>query len=221
VSEEMVTQLVLIAVVALGFLAAVWFYESLTIRDVYLTRVMRVVRRRTSRPMVVGVTYVACIVIVMPVLVWLWAAVLTFALWAIESVDRTASSAFVATSVIGATRVLAYIRQQTAHELAKAIPLAFAFLLLTGGALNLDQKLQRLSTDTGAFDITPEMLQLLIGIELILRLTTDGSHALLGAIRRRRGIDDDRGVWRTLWAAVRRPTEPISAMLGDPETTDS
>lgn len=220
-SQDMIDQLVVIATVAIGFLVAVWFYESLSIRDVYLTRLMHAAHRRTSRRAALVLAYLVCLGIGIPVLVGLWASVLTLALWVVGSVDRSVSASFVAISVIGAARVLSYVREKTAHELAKAIPLAFAFMLLTGGSLNLDQKLELLRSNSGALDITPNMLVLLIGLELFLRLWTDGTHALLATIRGRRGIDDDRGVWLTLWAGIQRPTEPVAAMLGETESTDS
>jgi hypothetical protein len=44
---------------------------------------------------------------------------------------------------------------------------------------------------------------------------TDASRAVLAAVRRQCGIDSDLGVWRTLWAAVRRRLPPVP-----PEDTD-
>jgi hypothetical protein len=54
-------------------------------------------------------------------------------------------------------------------------------------------------------DVTGEMIVFLIALEIGLRLVTDGAQALLAAIRRRRGVDDDTGVWRTLWIGLKRP----------------
>ncbi len=62
--------------------------------------------------------------------------------------------------------------------------------------------------------LTEEMILFLIGLEVGLRLLTDTSHAVLSWIRRRRGIDSDLGVWRTLAAAVRRPV--AAAVPGEP-----
>jgi hypothetical protein len=125
----------------------------------------------------------------------------------------------IAVAVVGATRILTYVREKTAHELAKAIPLALAFLLLTGGALNFDEKLARLADRPDAVGLTDAMILFLVVLEVGLRLVTDGSNALLVAIRRRSGIASDRGVWRTLWAALRRPlpealTVPVEAAAG-------
>jgi hypothetical protein len=49
------------------------------------------------------------------------------------------------------------------------------------------------------------MIVFLVALEIGLRLLTDGSHLALASTRRRRGIESDRGIWRTLWAALRRP----------------
>jgi hypothetical protein len=194
-----------IVLIALGFLVVAAVYESLATRDVYVGRVMRATRRRTSRPAVLALAYLATVGVGIPVLVIFWATILGVALVIVGSLERVASAAVVAVSVVGGARVLAYAREKTAQDLAKAIPLALAFLLISGGALNLDQKLETLRTNPRAAEVTPDLLLLLIGIELALRLTTDGAHAVLVAIRRHRGIRSDLGVWRTVWTFIRRP----------------
>jgi hypothetical protein len=204
-------------VIAVGFLVAVAFYESLSTRDVLVGRALRTARRITRRPWLVGLVYLATVGLGIPVLVVAWTAVLELALFVVGSVDRVTSSAFVAVAVVGATRILAYVREKTAHELAKAIPLAFAFLLLTGGTLNLEDKVTRIADRPDALGLTDTMVLFLVALELGLRLTADGSNALLAWIRRRRGIASDLGIWRTLWAAVRRP---IRRALPDPVARD-
>jgi cadmium resistance protein CadD (predicted permease) len=209
--------LVAAGVIAAGFLVAVAFYESLSTRDVLVGRALRMARRVTRRPWLVGLVYAATVGLGIPVLVVAWTAVLELALFVVGSVDRVTSSAFVAVAVVGATRILAYVRERTAHELAKAIPLAFAFLLLTGGTLNLEDKIARVADRPDALGLTDSMVLFLVALELGLRLATDGSNALLSWIRRRRGIARDLGIWRTLWAAVRRP---IRRALPDPVVRD-
>ncbi|MDH4143184.1 MAG: hypothetical protein OEV61_11275 [Chloroflexota bacterium] len=145
---------------------------------------------------------------------------LELALFVVGSVDRVTSSALIAVAVVGATRILAYVREKTAHELAKAIPLAFAFLLLTGGALNLEDKIARVADRPDALGLTDTMVVFLVALEIGLGLAADGSSAALGWIRRRRGgVESDLGVWRTLWAALRRPVRralpgPVDGGLG-------
>ena len=192
-------------VIALGFLFAVAFYESLSTRDVLVARAMRIAGRTTRRRRAVAITYLATVGLGIPVLVVAWTTVLEMALFVVGSVDRVTSTAFIAVAVVGAARILAYIRERTAHELAKAVPLAFAFLLLTGGALNFDEKLARLAERPDALGLTGEMILFLVALELGLRLLAEGSNALLAAIRRRRGIESDHGVWRTIWASLQRP----------------
>jgi cadmium resistance protein CadD (predicted permease) len=204
-------------VIAVGFLAAVAFYESLSTRDVLVGRALRLARRVTRQSWLVGFVYVATVALGIPVLVIAWTAVLELALFVVGSVDRVTSSAFIAVAIVGATRILAYVREKTAHELAKAIPLAFAFILLTGGALNLEDKLARVADRPDVLGLTDAMILFLVVLEVGLRLVTDGSNALMAAIRRRRGIASDLGVWRTLWGAVRRPADRA---LADPVEGD-
>jgi hypothetical protein len=148
---------------------------------------------------------VATVLVGIPLLVLLWTLVLDVALLVVGAVDRVDVDALVAVAVVGAARILAYLRERTAHELAKAIPLSFAFLLLIGGALNLDQKPARILDRPEAVVPTSEMITFLLALEIGLRPVTDASQAALAAIRHRRGIDSSVGFWRTLWAAIRRP----------------
>jgi hypothetical protein len=192
--------------IALGFLAAAAFYESMSTRDVLVGRVMRFARRRTTRRTILASSYVATVGLGIPMLVLLWTFVLELALVAIASADRLGSFAMVAVAVVAAARILAYVRERTSHELAKAIPLAFAFILLTGGALRLDENLARIVEEPDRSELTGGMVMFLIALEIVLRVLTDGSHALLARIRASRGETSDLGIWRTIWAAMRRST---------------
>jgi hypothetical protein len=218
--ETVVELLVLSGAIAIGFLLAVAFYESLSTRDVLVARAMRLARRATRRRWVIGATYLVTVAIGIPVLVLTWTVVLDFALFFVGSVDRVASASLVAVSVVGAARILAYVREKTAHELAKAIPLSFAFILLTGGALNLEEKLASLADRPEGAGLTDQMIAFLIVLEVGLRLVTDGSNALLATVRRRRGIESDLGIWRTIWAGIRRPLPPalVEATSADSPT---
>ncbi len=197
--------LLLTSVIALGFLVAVAFYESLSTRDVLVGRMMRLTRRVTRRRWVTGLAYLVTVGVGIPVLVVIWTAVLETALFLIGSVDLLGSISLIAVSVVGAARILAYVRQKTAHELAKAVPLALAFMLLTGGALHLEDKIAAWAERPDLIALTDEMIVFLIVLEIGLRLVTDTSHVVLTEVRRRRGIESDLGVWRTVWAALRRP----------------
>lgn len=189
--------------IAIGFLLAVAFYESLSTRDVLVARATRFARRVSSRGWFAAVAYLLTVFVVVPLLVIVWTAILEIGLFFVGSVDRLANTAFVAVAVVGAARILSYIREKTSHELAKAIPLSFAFLILTGGTLSLEAKVQRLAERPEGIALTDTMIIFLVALEISLRLLTDGSHAALATMRRRRGIDGDLGVWRTLRAALR------------------
>jgi hypothetical protein len=213
--------LLLSGVIAVGFLAAVAYYESLCMRDVLVARAMRLARRVSPRRWVAGAAYAASVGIGIPVLIVLWTLVLYVTLFSVGSVDRLGNIGIVATAIVAATRILAYIREKTAHELAKAIPLALAFVLLTGGTLKLDENLARLTEHPEERTLTSELILFLLILEIGLRLVTDTSRAVLAAIRHRRGIDSDLGVWRTLWAALRHPHRPAPADEGGVVSTES
>lgn len=201
--------LLLTGVIAAGFLFAVAFYESLSTRDVLVARAMRTARGFSERRWFVGGVYVATVGVGIPILVVLWTVVLEAALVFVGSDERIDIVALIAVSVVGAVRILSYVRQKTAHELAKAIPLSFAFILLTGGSVDLLERLTLVSERPQGTELTSEMLWFLIALELGLRFLTDGSHAILATMRRRRGVASDLDVWRTLMAAVRRPIAPL------------
>ncbi len=207
-SSEVAELLLISVLIAVGFLFAVAFYESLCKRDVAVARTVRIARRASPHPWVAGVAYVASVGVGIPILLIAWTAVLELALLVVGSVDRLGNVALISAAVVAAARILAYLREKTSHELAKAIPLSFAFLLLTGGATRIDENLAAIAADPTRSDLTTEMLTMLIALEVGMRLLTDGSSAALASIRRRRGIDSDLGVWRTAWAVIRRPLTP-------------
>jgi apolipoprotein N-acyltransferase len=194
--------------IALGFLLAGAFYESLSTRDVLIRRTMRLTRQISSRRWFVGAGYLATVGIGIPLLVLIWTLILETALVFVGSVDRLGNVAVIAVAIVAAARILAYVREKTSHGLAKAIPLALAFALLTGGFLRFEENLTKIVERPEGQALTGEMIAFLVVLEVGLRLLTDTSHAVLGATRRRRGIDSDIGVWRTLGAAIRRPRPP-------------
>ena len=209
--------LLLSSLIAIGFLFAVAFYESLSTRDVLIRRTMRMARRTSTRRWFVGAAYVATVGIGIPFLVLVWTVILELALLFVGSVDRLGNVAVIAVAIVAAARILAYVREKTSHELAKAIPLALAFALLTGGSLRFEENLTRIVERPDGQALTGEMIAFLVVLELGLRLLADTSHAVLDATRRRRGIDSDSGVWRTLWVSIRRPRS--QALADDPSSS--
>ncbi len=195
--------LLLTIVVALGFFFAVAFYESLSTRDVLIARIQRWSRRLSARPVVTAATYGLTVFIGIPVLVALWSTVLAIILIFVGSVDMISDVGLIAVVVVGAARILAYVREKTSHELAKAIPLALGFLLLTGGALDLEAKIERIEQNDGT-QVTPAMLTFLIVLEVALRLMSDATNWLMRSYRQRHGIKSDAGFWATLAHVIKR-----------------
>lgn len=212
-SEAVVDLAVLALVIALGFLVAVAFYESLCNRDVLVGRMMRLAHRASSRPWVHGMTYVVTVAIGIPFLLLVWTFAIELTLLFIGSTDRVSSISLVAAAIVVATRILAYVREKTAHELAKAIPLSCAIILLTGGSLNVSANLEALVNNPAPSALRDDMIAFIVGVEIALRVVTDTTTAVLAWVRRRRGIESDRGVWRSLWASIRRP---VRTALPDP-----
>jgi hypothetical protein len=197
--------LALIVVIAIGFFIAVAFYESLCYRDVLVARVLRFAHRATARRWVHRLAYVLVVAVGLPVLVVVWVVVIELVLMLIGTADRVRDAGIVAAAIVGATRLLAYIREKTSHELAKALPLALAFALITGSGFNLQQKAAAFEDPASLSTLTPAMLLLLIALEIGLRILADGSNAVLGYARNRRGIESDAGVWATLRIVIQRP----------------
>jgi hypothetical protein len=209
VSEAVLDLALLAGVIAIGFLVAVAFYESLCNRDVLVGRAMRLAHRVSRRRWVHGLTYVVTVGVGIPVLLLVWTFAIEITLLFIGSTDRVASISLVAAAIVVATRILAYLREKTAHELAKAIPLSFAIILLTGGSLNVSANLEALLGNPASSALRDDMVAFVVGIEIAMRIVTDTTTALLAWIRRRRGIDSDRGIWRSLWASIRRPVKGV------------
>lgn len=180
--------LLLTIAIAIGFLLAVAFYESMATRDVLVARVQRMTRRLSRRRWVPAISYLVTVFIGIPILVLLWTVVLLVALLIVGSDDLLDDAGLVAVAIVGASRVLAYVREKSAHELAKAIPLALLFLLMTGASVDIDQRMAA-AAERGGADITAEMLEFLVALEILLRLATDTSRVAIRAWQRR-GLSD-------------------------------
>jgi len=175
----------LTATIAVGFFLAVAFYESLSTRDVLVGRTSRVVRRVTRNRFVIGTVYGVTVIVFIPILVALWAIVLEVALGIVTSLDRV-GVAEGAVAIVAAARLLAYIREKTSHELAKAIPLALAFAVLIGGLSQIEENLRVIVDQPLRSELTIEMIAFLVAIEIGLRLANDAIRASVGAVNRRR-----------------------------------
>jgi hypothetical protein len=188
VSSTIQDLLLLTIAIAIGFLLAVAFYESMATRDVLVARVQRMTRRLSRRRWVPAISYLVTVFIGIPILVLLWTVVLLVALLIVGSDDLLDDAGLVAVAIVGASRVLAYVREKSAHELAKAIPLALLVLLMTGASVDIDQRMAA-AAERGGADITAEMLEFLVALEILLRLATDTSRVAIRAWQRR-GLSD-------------------------------
>jgi hypothetical protein len=122
--------LTLAVVVAMLLSAA--FYASMSSRDAVMVLADRVARRRHWSPWTRRTAWLVAVLVVTPLLVALWAAVLYLLLAVLEPEDRLEEVAPMAAAIVAATRILAYTAPSIAQELAKIVPLGFLVLLLTG-----------------------------------------------------------------------------------------
>jgi hypothetical protein len=171
--------------IAVGFFFAVAFYESLSTRDVLVGPTTRFVRRFTDRRWLVGGVYLLTVVGLVPILVALWAIVLETALGIVGTPDPL-GVAESAVAIVGAARVLAYVRQKTSHELAKLIPLALVLSLLIAGVAQLEDNLRVIVDDPFQSDLTVEMIAFIVALEIGLRLVNDATRGVVGAVAERR-----------------------------------
>lgn len=185
---------VLTATIAVGFFLAVAFYESLSSRDVLIGRVAKLAGRFTKRHSVIAMLHVLTVLVCIPVLVAVWAIVLEAALVVFGLPDRL-RVAESAVAIVAAARVLAYVREKTAQELAKAIPIALAFSLLIGGLAQLEENLRSIVDEPFQSDLTVTMVAFLVALEIGLRLATDLTRTVAWAVKKRRQEEttpDDR-----------------------------
>lgn len=174
---------ILTAVIAVGFFLAVGFYESMATRDVLLTQTAAFTRRITRNPAALAVTHGLTVLVAIPILVVVWALVLEAALAIVVSPDNT-QTAETAIAIVAAARLLAYVRQKTSHELAKAIPLALALSLLLGGLPRIEDNLEIITAERYQSDLTITMLVFLLALEAGLRVLSDLVTAAAAMIRR-------------------------------------
>lgn len=184
--DDLVALLVPSAAIALGFLLALSYYQSLCSRDVLVARAVRLAAGRGASGWRLGAVHAVAVLAGIPVLLVIWTVVLEFALLFIGSVDRLGYVATVAVVIVAATRLLAYARAAASHELAKAIPLSVAFVVLTGGSLNISANIERVVADPSLVDLTPRHLAFLVGLEWALRAATEATAWLRASLQTRR-----------------------------------
>lgn len=170
---------------AVVFLLAVAFYESLSRRDVLVAGATRLAKRLTNSRIVGGATYFVTVFALVPVLVAVWAIVLEAAL-AVVGTPNPLSSAESAVAIVAAARLLAYVREKTAHELAKLIPLALALSLLVGGLVQFEENISVIVDGEYRSDLTIELVAYLVVLEIALRLTNDVIRKVVTWLRMRR-----------------------------------
>lgn len=117
------------AVVALvlTMFVLLWLYHSMQTPRLFLTR-----KPPAGRP---GVTWESVLryVVLTPILIFIWYAVLLFIL-TVATNSRTAEAiAVLAAAVVGAARVLSHVSPEGSHELGKTVPLAVLSVIILGG----------------------------------------------------------------------------------------
>lgn len=104
-----------------------WLYRSMQTPRLFLIR-----EPPTGRP---GVTWESVLryVVLTPILIFIWYAVILFIL-TVATNSRTAEAiAVLAAAVVGAARVLSHVSPEGSHELGKTVPLAVLSVIILGG----------------------------------------------------------------------------------------
>ena len=121
---------------------------------------LRLVRRddgwRTTRRDVVLYALVA------PLLVIFWVNVLSFSFVLAPTSLGGRQILLISCAVIVASRALAHVWHEPAHELAKSIPLTLLTLVLVGGALRPETAMDELRNELGSVDLSVPALLLLL-----------------------------------------------------------
>ena len=176
--------------IAVVFLLAVAFYESLASRDVLVAGATRLGTRLTSSRFGGGAAYLVTVFLFIPVLVALWAIVLEAAL-VLVGTPNPLGRAESAVAIVAAARILAYVREKTSHELAKLIPLALALSLLIGGFAQFEDNIRSLLDIRYESDLTVELITYLVVLEIALRLVNDAIRGAVKAVSTRRQRSSD------------------------------
>jgi hypothetical protein len=163
------TQVVWLTVlIVLGMVAATAFSVSMSRRDAVLVLAKRLGDRERWSPATRRSLDIAAVLLVTPVLMVVWAAVLALLLAILLPEVRLDEVAPVSVAIVAATRVLAYVAPPVARVLADVVPLAFVVLLLTG-FVGVTSEIGDEAEFRVTFDIDPIVIAGLVALELVLR----------------------------------------------------
>ncbi len=115
------------------------FYRAFARKDIFtldLSTFAGAARARLSK-LLATVLYIVKYVLVFPIMVFLWFAVLGFLLILLTESASTEHVLLIAISLVGAVRVTAYVSEDLSRDLAKMIPFALLGVFL-GDSINFD-----------------------------------------------------------------------------------
>jgi hypothetical protein len=154
--------------IVLGMLAATAFSVSMSRRDAVALVADRLAAREDWTAATRHTTRLLAVLVVTPLLMVVWAAVLTMLLALLLPEARLAEVATIAAAIIAATRILAYTAPSIARVLADVVPLAFIVLLLTGVVGTTSPSASDASYEI-TFDLDAAVIIALVVLELVLR----------------------------------------------------
>jgi amino acid transporter len=137
-----------------------------------------------------AVLYLLEYVIVLPFIVFLWFAGLSFILYLISDQQDVQQVLMITTAVVIAVRLLAYQGGPVAKDLAKLFPFtALSLFLLTDVGLSVESVLVQVGALRGLVTPLLSFLAVIVVVELLLRILT----TLADLVRGRSEGEDPRG----------------------------
>jgi signal transduction histidine kinase len=114
---------------------------------------------------------VALYAVSIPFLVILWSQFLIIVLALAATNLEAADVILIAGSIILATRLLAHIWFEPAHELGKAVPLTLVTLILLGTATRDDPSFERFIDDMAGVELSPQFILIMLLVDYAVTAT--------------------------------------------------
>ncbi|MBU0466348.1 MAG: hypothetical protein KJ718_06160 [Nanoarchaeota archaeon] len=168
-----VSVLVLAVTLAVAALFIFKFYKSISKRNLIA---LNLNKYNTSEHPIMGklfamVLYLLEYIVIMPVIIVLWFAALAIILLLIAKEQSIGYILWLSASMIGAIRILAYIRGEIAKDLAKLFPfITLSIFLLSPGEFNLNVIIEKVRTIPDLLTHIFSFIFVVLVVEIILRV---------------------------------------------------
>ncbi|MBU0906997.1 MAG: hypothetical protein KKD18_07100 [Nanoarchaeota archaeon] len=174
-SEDLaVAVLVLLATLVVASLFIFKFYKSLSKRNLISLNLYKynTSDHPVTSKIVAMLFYLIEYIFFIPFLIMLWFAGIAILISLISSESLTVDYIlWISAALIGAIRVLSYIRGEIATDLAKLFPFTtLSFLLLSAGGFNLDLLMENLRSIPSLLDHILSFILVVLVVEIFMRI---------------------------------------------------